>query len=660
MDISIPLTPTSLSCPPIEQHHEKQHKQNGFKMDIQTKENEMIRRYVFFATVVVGLGAAAVLRTPEVSAKMPSSPASVFDRTVMQRMGPQNDVVDTGKYKRVVYVSKNGSDQKGDGSKSNAWATPTQALAAITDAKEGNTYAVLVAAGNYKVVDMKLKPYVHLYGGFDPNTWQRDIFKNETVLNANQEGRVVVGANHARLDGLVITGGRFRGHGGAILCDDTSPEITNNFIRGNMTLEPSDFRHDRVHQSGNDGGAIAVFYKGGPRIANNLFTGNRTEVGDGAAISSSGEQRVPNGPITLITLNVFVDNVSGIGDKRLTRSSNGGAINCGINSPAQIISNIFVQNRAIGLSDAGALYCEYNAEPLVAGNWFVANRAGDDGGAIYAMRNSLPVISGNYFAGNTAFIGGPGGLRLSKETAAMIHHNVFAHNSKGGADCASAWMRFSYNTVVNNEGYGVGYRSHGGEHYEGRPVYFLPAEITHNIIYGNKSKNLRTSAEYDTPPPVMKNNFVDKDPLFVEDGLKGRISRATFDEKLHVTTLPVEGVQLEANTLAGRVIQVGGAYGVVRSNDSGTITVWGNMTKPLLPPETLFLERILKARSAAATSQALPPSETPVREGLRPQWLAEIRPPLNETQFQIFPTYQLKPGSPAQGLGATAPAEATK
>src|SRR5437867_5392107 len=351
----------------------------------------MTRKYLFFSIFVVSL------RISELFAGLPSSPATVFDRTVMRRMGPQNDPVDLAKYQRVVYVSKSGSDQKGDGSKSNTWATPARALAAIADAKPGNTYAVLVAAGNYNVVNMQLKAHLHLCGGFDPKTWQGDIFKNATVLNANREGRVALGANHARLDGFVITGGRFRGHGGAILCDDTSPEITNNFIRGNMTLEPEGFRHDRVHQVGNDGGAIAVFYKGGPRIANNLFSGNRTEIGDGGAISSWGEQRVRKGPITLITLNVFIDNVSGIGDKRLTRSSNGGAIQCAINSPAQVISNIFVQNRAVGLGDAGALYCEYNAEPLVAGNWFVANRSGDDGGAIYAMRNSLPVISGNYF-----------------------------------------------------------------------------------------------------------------------------------------------------------------------------------------------------------------------------------------------------------------------
>jgi hypothetical protein len=163
----------------------------------------------------------------------------------------------------------------------------------------------------------------------------------------------------------------------------------------------------------------------------------------------------------------------------------------------------------------------------------------------------------------------------------------------------------------------------------------------------------------------MKNNLiqggyaqgsgnVDKDPMFVEDGLKGRVSRASFDEKWQVTTLATEGVQMEPNALAGRVIQVGGAYGVVRSNDRGTITVWGNMTRPLPPPETRFVEWMVKARPAPGSSQALPPSETP-DPGLRPQWLADIRPALDEKQFEIFPTYQLKPGSPGQGLGATTP-----
>src|SRR5688572_20295503 len=120
------------------------------------------------STGVWTIFAIASICATSVGAQIQGPPyPSIFDQTASERMGPQNEAVDAGKYQRVLYVSAAGSDDKGDGSKEQPWATPAGALAKITDASQDNLHAVFVSAGSYPVKDMQLKEHVHLYGGFD-------------------------------------------------------------------------------------------------------------------------------------------------------------------------------------------------------------------------------------------------------------------------------------------------------------------------------------------------------------------------------------------------------------------------------------------------------------------------------------------------------------
>ena len=97
--------------------------------------------------------------------------------------------------------------------------------------------AILVAAGSYHESRVQMKPHVDLYGGFAAGDWKsRDIYQNATILDGQKKGPVVLGADNARLDGFVITGGQQNGHGGGIVCDGVSPTIVNNIIVGNNTL----------------------------------------------------------------------------------------------------------------------------------------------------------------------------------------------------------------------------------------------------------------------------------------------------------------------------------------------------------------------------------------------------------------------------------------
>jgi hypothetical protein len=84
-----------------------------------------------------------------------------------------------------------------------------------------------------------MKAYVDLYGGFASDDWKdRDIYQQATILDAQKKGPVVLGADHARLDGFVITGAEQKSHGAGIICKGVSPTIVNNVITGNHTLKP--------------------------------------------------------------------------------------------------------------------------------------------------------------------------------------------------------------------------------------------------------------------------------------------------------------------------------------------------------------------------------------------------------------------------------------
>lgn len=75
-----------------------------------------------------------------------------------------------GDRKLAVFVSPNGDDQ-GDGSEEAPFATLQKAMMV---ANEQGKSQVLVAGGNYvSTVVMALLPGVSLYGGYDPETWER-------------------------------------------------------------------------------------------------------------------------------------------------------------------------------------------------------------------------------------------------------------------------------------------------------------------------------------------------------------------------------------------------------------------------------------------------------------------------------------------------------
>ncbi len=105
----------------------------------------------------------------------------------ISKVGPRTEKVNREMYQKICYVSINsGSDQNGDGSRDRPWQLLTHALSRINDASESHKYAVLLAEGIYSSGTIVMKAWVDLYGGFSPQTWERDIFAHRTILEGGR------------------------------------------------------------------------------------------------------------------------------------------------------------------------------------------------------------------------------------------------------------------------------------------------------------------------------------------------------------------------------------------------------------------------------------------------------------------------------------------
>ena len=511
----------------------------------------------------------------------------------METVGPRTEVVELEDYSHVYYVSgSRGSDASGDGSKPNPWATVSHALANTAEASSKNRHAIFVSEGTYSQWTLEMKPYIDLFGGFCPETWEREIFQHRTVLDGEGTRRVVLGADHSRIDGFVITNGLAQGHGGGILCLDVSPVISNNIIIGNRVLEQDDFDHDHIHQDGQHGGGIAVIYNSIPVIKNNMIAGNQTSIGMGGGVAFYGLLRMKDRKFEIIDNfmisnkqsicenNVIVGNTTGMNDLNRTRSSSGGGIACAHEVQPVIRNNVVAMNQAKGRSDAGGIYTEFYTYPIIEGNWVVGNVSDDDGGGMYTMRLGQPLIRENIIAGNLTLGNGCGGIRVSKEGRARIIDNRIVRNLTGpGMQCVESYMEFEGNVVMDNRnGPGLLFRNYFS--------YFQPSVVRNNVIRRNGEKAMDVKATewaslivedcnieggYEGP-----GNF-DEDPGFPDDGFSGAVRSANFKPEYILTVLSLKESLPKGIDLSGRVIQIDECWSVIKEVGKKEMIVWGDV-----------------------------------------------------------------------------------
>jgi hypothetical protein len=481
--------------------------------------------------------------------------------------GRINETVPLDNYHVVFYVAARGSDETGNGSLENPYASPLKAIGTVSGSEASKRYAILVSEGTYRVNDLQMKPYVDLYGGFHPQLWERDIEQYQTVLDGNAEGRIILAADHSRIDGFFIMSGRFRGNGGAILCQGSSPVISNNVLFRNTTLTPVPWNPVNIHEKAHDGGAVYAGNQASPIIRNNIFLENYTENGRGGAVAwhdrCNGE----------IRNNVFLNNHAGTNDP--ARSSDGGAVSLFNWCSPVVKQNLFIGNHALARNDGGGLFIALWSSPTVLNNYFFNNRADDDAGAIFVggqeHRYDVPLdplpssdsfyvkIDGNVIMGNANSSMNSGAMRFTMESRGEFTNNLVAFNN--GIYFQRSDADINHNTIVDN--FLLIETKQGLE----------PCRLRNSIVLGKVDLEIEAHISncllLDKEDPDRSRQVEFKD-----DGISLDILGRMVQNRGMETRLIVNGYYPE-DILKNRVVKAGTSYTIVKSNSGNELILWG-------------------------------------------------------------------------------------
>ena len=208
------------------------------------------------------------------------------------------------------------------------------------------------------------------------------------------------------LAGFTITGG-YHEQGGGILCESSSPTVTDCVFIGNSVAV--------------DGGGMCN-YSSSPTVTNCTFISNETADEGGAMFNAGGSPTV--------TSCVFTGNSAG--------DDGGGMYNDWESSP-KVTGCIFSGNEATNCG--GGMYNCYSADDSILTNCtFSGNTAGEAGGGMY-NRNSSPTVTNCTFTGNNAATYGGG---------------IFNYNSEPTLKQCILWANIArIGTQIHNDGTSV-------------------------------------------------------------------------------------------------------------------------------------------------------------------------------------------------------------
>ncbi len=487
-------------------------------------------------------------------------------------VGPTTQAVVIEKYVGAYYVStQTGSDERGDGSIKSPWRSMDFALRQIKDATAQRRYALCVAAGEYSVGTIQMNPFIDLYGGFDPQTWQRDVLRQHTILRPAKGGRLFVGADEALLDGFVVHKGMVRDKGAALYCDGTSPIIRNNVFLANKTLTPLPWQPRYLHQTANDGGAIYARNGASPIIENNIFAFNETECGRGAAIALHGRCG------GRIARNVFFQNRAGLSDPM--RSSDGGAVSVFEWSHPVIADNVFLHNEAKANNDAGALFVALWSAPAIKRNLFIGNRSDDDAGALFVggqeHRYDRPLdpipaadiffvaIDSNLFFGNANPSKNSGAMRFTMDSRGRFAHNLVVFNSGIYFQRCEAVIE---DNIIMDHFLMIESKSE-----------LKPSTIRSNLIWGEFTLQTQATVQDNTLRQKLPGN-TSTPPIFHDDRIECHVLSSAFNAKQATTELLISSNTPNSNEWVHRIVKAGDRWGVIRGHEGNHLQIWGDLS----------------------------------------------------------------------------------
>ncbi|MCB9210429.1 MAG: hypothetical protein H6610_09520 [Ignavibacteriales bacterium] len=501
--------------------------------------------------------------------------------SIKNEISPKTENVDLKNYITVLYVSSN--IEIGNGTKKNPYNSIHKA---IDEAIEKT--AILVAKSDTIKNTIVLKENVHLFGGFNPETWERDLERYSTIITSENEQRLIVAKDSSQVDGFIIINGKNRGNGTAIFCNGTSPIISNNIFENNITLKPSIWAPKFWHETANDGGAVYGCNGASPEIRGNLFVNNKTENGRGAAIAFNGNCN------PLIINNVFLNNIAGLDDTM--RSSDGGAVSLFNWCKGTIKRNIFLGNKARSNNDAGALFVALWSSPKIEDNYFIDNEAGDDAGALFVggqeHRYDSPLdqyppkdkffvsIKNNIFIGNKNPSKNSGAMRFTMESRGEFIENIVAQNN--GIYFQRSETNISNNIILDNMLVIETKKGLGKTTIKDNIIW---ADFTHSQTEADFINN----RIYNFSENKMNQSIA---PSFIDDGIELQVLSSYYLKKQNYSELIINNNQKnQLGGLTNRIVRSINKWSLIKSFRNNVIQIWGDFSNvtniQILPTYTL-------------------------------------------------------------------------
>ncbi len=346
----------------------------------------------------------------------------VVSYTFLLPAGAQvTEPVDLDDYTQVLYVSvKNGSDVTGNGTQVNPYQSIQRAITDASVAKETAVSAILVASGTYAESPQSwlvvLTPWIHLYGGFSPETWVRDISTNPTILDGGNKLQILFGASNTCVDGFIITRADSSSYGAVGYRRIDSVTLSNCVIKDNGTQPRGIFAED-----------VSLL------VRNCSFSGNHGA--PGAAIFATVSSLILDSCI-------FSDNNSiKISDNS---SSFGGAIHLEL-STAEITDCIITGNKS---GSRGGGIDIYKSTANIAGCTITDNySANSNGGGLWCGSSSMCVLTNCVIADNTCSENG-GAIRSEYSVVTLLNCTIAGNT--GGTKAGGISTKDSSLTILNS------------------------------------------------------------------------------------------------------------------------------------------------------------------------------------------------------------------
>ena len=335
----------------------------------------------------------------------------------------------TFSFSDTFHIATTGSDETGDGSQLNPFATIQHGIDAASDGD-----LVLVQAGTY-VENIN-------YNG--KNIVVQGENRETTIIDGNQNGSVVTFTSGedltAVLTGFTITNGN-QFNGGGIYCNSSSPSITDCIISANVGVEGAGIKCANASSpsitnciisgntaSGNGGGICSP--NSLPVITNCTITGNIASNGAGIFLYFS------NPTIT----NCTISENDAIGDGG---ENGGGGIHCDSSSPS--ITDCIISGNTTSYG-GGGIYCNNSSSPVIANSTVSGNTASVHGGGIDSYNSCSPTIINSTISENTASWGG-GVWTLSSPT--ITNCTIAGNTATSGGGAIESYSSSSYPIITN-------------------------------------------------------------------------------------------------------------------------------------------------------------------------------------------------------------------